>query len=431
MNGGWSKVLILMGSFFILLFLGVPIAFVLGISSLVYILISGDMLLLESASHRIFQGIQNFGMLAIPLFIFVGEVMNSGGITKRLISFCQMILGHFRGGLAYVNVVANMFLASILGSANAQTAMMSKVMVPAMEKEGYKREFSSALTVSSSLLGPIIPPSLVFIVYGVTAEASIAKMFLGGIIPGFLIGGGLILLIAALSKKENFPRSEKASLDKILKSFVNVIPALSIPAIILIGILSGIFTATESAAVAALLALLIGWLLYKELNLKELPKILMNTALNTAIVTLIVAMASLFSWILTFERIPNQVADLLISISANPFVFLLLINIIFLIVGMFLDGMAAMIILVPILLPVAVQFGIDPIQFGIIISINLTIGLITPPVGTALFIASSMSGVKVERLSKTLIPFIGVALVALLIITYIPAVSMWIPNMFG
>lgn len=423
--------LILLLSFVILLFLGVPIAYVLGISSLLYILISGDMLLLESASHRIFQGIQNFGMLAIPLFIFVGEVMNSGGITKRLISFCQMILGHFRGGLAYVNVVANMFLASILGSANAQTAMMSKVMVPAMEKEGYKKEFSSALTVSSALLGPIIPPSLVFIVYGVTAEASIAKMFLGGIIPGFLIGGGLILLIAAISKKENFPRSEKASFDKIAKSFVNVIPALSIPAIILIGILSGIFTATESAAVAALIALLIGWLLYKELKLKELPKILLNTALNTAIVTLIVAMASLFSWLLTFERIPNQVADLLISISDNPIVFLLLINIIFLIVGMFLDGMAAMIILVPILLPVAVQFGIDPIQFGIIISVNLTIGLITPPVGTALFIASSMSNIKIERLTRTLIPFFGVAIIALLIITYVPAVTMWIPSLFG
>jgi len=423
--------LILLLSFLILLFLGVPIAYVLGISSLLYILISGDMLLLESASHRIFQGIQNFGMLAIPLFIFVGEVMNSGGITKRLISFCQMILGHFRGGLAYVNVVANMFLASILGSANAQTAMMSKVMVPAMEKEGYKKEFSSALTVSSALLGPIIPPSLVFIVYGVTAEASIAKMFLGGIIPGFLIGGGLILLIAVISKKENFPRSERASFDRIAKSFVNVIPALSIPAIILIGILSGIFTATESAAVAALIALLIGWLLYKELKLKELPKILLNTALNTAIVTLIVAMASLFSWLLTFERIPNQVADLLISISDNPIVFLLLINIIFLIVGMFLDGMAAMIILVPILLPVAVQFGIDPIQFGIIISVNLTIGLITPPVGTALFIASSMSNIKIERLTRTLIPFLGVAIIALLIITYVPAVTLWIPSLFG
>ncbi|WP_394234441.1 TRAP transporter large permease [Niallia oryzisoli] len=418
-------------SFVILLFLGVPIAYVLGISSLLYILFSGDMLLLESASHRVYSGIQNFGMLAIPLFIFVGEVMNSGGITKRLIAFCQVILGHFRGGLAYVNVVANMFLASILGSANAQTAMMSRVMVPAMEKEGYKKEFSSALTVSSALLGPIIPPSLVFIIYGVTAEASIAKMFLGGIIPGFLIGGGLILLIAVISKKEKFPKADRASFKTVMKSFFNVIPALSIPAIILIGILSGIFTATESAAVAALIALLIGWLLYKELKLKELPKILMNTALNTAIVTFIVAMASLFSWILTFERIPNQVADLLISISDSQFVFLLLINIIFLIVGMFLDGMAAMIILVPILLPVAVQFGIDPIQFGIILCVNLTIGLITPPVGTALFIASSMSNIKIERLSRTLIPFIGVALVALAIITYVPAVTLWIPSLFG
>lgn len=418
-------------SFIILLLLGVPIAYVLGITSLSYILFSGNMTLFESAPHRMFAGIQNFGMLAIPLFIFVGEVMNSGGITSRLIKFCKVFIGHFRGGLAYVNVLTNMFLASILGSANAQTAMMSRVMVPAMEKEGYSREFSSSLTVSAALLGPIIPPSLVFIIYGVIAEASIAKMFLGGILPGILLAICLSVLIYYFTIKENLPRSNRASFADIIKSFFNVLPALIIPIIILVGILSGAFTATESAAVAALIALIVGFFVYKELNVKEFPQILIRTAKSTAIVTFLVAMASFFGWILAFERIPNMIAELIGSLATNPFAFLLLINIVFLIVGMFLDGIAAMIILVPILLPIAVGFGIDPIQFGIIVSINLTIGLITPPVGTALFIASSIGEVKVEKLSKALIPFILVALFALVLITYIPFITLWIPNTFG
>lgn len=418
-------------AFICLLLLGVPIAYVLGISFIVYILFSGNFILLESAPHRMFAGVQNFGMLAIPLFIFVGEIMNSGGITARLISFSKVLLGHFRGGLAYVNIVTNIFLASILGSANAQTAMMSRVMVPAMEKEGYKREFSSALTVSSSLMGPIIPPSLVFIVYAVIAEVSIAKMFLGGILPGILLGVSFIILIYFIGIKENLPRSERSTIKIAGKSFLSVLPALSIPVTIFWGIQSGAFTATESAAIAGTIAFIVGWLIYRELNLKDIPQILVRTAINTATVTFIVGMASVFGWVLAIERIPNAIADFLVSISANTFVFLLLLNIILLIVGMFLDGMAAMIILIPILLPVAQTFGINPIQFGIIISINLTLGLITPPVGTALFIASSIGNVKIESLSRTLIPFIVVALVVLLIITYVPAITLWIPNLFS
>ncbi|RXT07002.1 TRAP transporter large permease [Ammoniphilus sp. CFH 90114] len=417
-------------SFFGLIVLGAPIAYVLGISSVVYI-ISSNIGLFESAPMRIFQGVQNFGLMAIPLFVFVGELMNSGGISKRLVGFTNVILGHFRGGLSYVNVATNMFLASILGSANAQTAMMSRVMVPEMEKQGYSREFSSALTVSSSLLGPIIPPSLVFIIYGVISETSITSMFLAGIIPGLLLTISFMVLIYFIAIRENFPKSERAPMKEVFKAFLEVLPALLIPLIILVGILSGVFTATESAAVASFVAFIVGLFFYRELKLKDLPKIFIDTAMNSAIVMFIVAMASLLSWILAFERVPNAIGDLLISISESPIVFLLVLNILLLIVGMFMDGIAAMIILVPILLPVSLNFGIDPIHLGIIICINLTIGLITPPVGTALFIASSIGKVRIEALSKSLLPFIVVAYVVLLIITYIPSITLSIPKLFS
>lgn len=414
-----------------LLLFGIPIAYVLGISSFLYIFSADSTSLFNSVSTRMFTGVQNFGLIAIPMFVLVGELMNSGGITTRLIRFANVILGHFRGGLAYVNIAANMFLASILGSANAQTAMMSRVMVPAMEKEGYKREFSTALTVSSSLMGPIIPPSLVFIIYGVIAEASISKMFLAGIIPGILLATSFAILIYIIAKKENFPKSEKSTLREVLKALFDVIPALMVPAIILIGILSGAFTATESSSIAAFVALIVGFFIYSELKWKEIPQMLIKTAINSAIVTFIVAIASIFGWILAIERIPQAIGDFFISFSESKIIFLILLNILFLLVGMVLEGIVAMIILIPVLLPVAVNFGIDPIHFGIIISINLTIGLITPPVGTALFIASSIAEVRIEKLSRALIPFILVALLVLVLVTYIPAVTLWIPEIFS
>ncbi|WP_126428755.1 TRAP transporter large permease [Brevibacillus marinus] len=423
--------LIMSLAFFALLLLGVPIAYAMGVSSVAYIFSSANLELFGTAPLRIFQGVQNFGLLAIPLFVFVGELMNSGGITTRLIRFANVVIGHFRGGLAYVNVATNVFLASILGSANAQTAMMSRVMVPAMEKEGYKKEFSSALTVSSALLGPIIPPSLVFIIYGVISETSITKMFLAGIIPGLLLAAGFMILIYITSLREEFPKAERATLKEIGKAFWSVFPALLIPLIILVGILSGVFTATESAAAAALVAFIVGFCIYRELKLAEIPKILLNTALNTAIVTFIFSMAGLSSWILAFERVPNEIGELLVNISDSPIVFLLLLNLILFITGMFIDGIPAMIILVPILLPVATNLGIDPVHFGIIVSINLTIGLITPPVGTALFIASSIGGIRMETLARTLVPFILVACLMLLIITYVPGITLLIPNLFG
>ncbi|PLR82267.1 TRAP transporter large permease [Bacillus sp. V33-4] len=416
-------------SFFSLLFLRVPIFIVLGATSIIYIFSTGNNGLFDSVPQRLFSGVDNFSLLAIPLFMLAGELMNYGGITSRLINFAKAIVGHYKGGLAYVNVVANTFLASILGSSLAQTAMMSRVMVPAMEKEGYQREFSTATTAAAAMLGPIIPPSMIFIIYSIHAETSIGRMFIAGIMPGILLALSFILFIIYYGHRHNLPKSDKQSLKQIRASFYQVIPALSVPVIIIVGILSGIFTATESAAIACLIAILAGALFYRELKLKELPKILINTATTTATVTLLIVTAKLFGLVLTFERIPQLITEWMVTLTDSPLVFLLIVNLFLLLVGMFLDGIASLILLSPILIPVAMAFNIDPIHLGVVMCLNIVIGSLTPPVGAGLFVASSIAEVKIETLVKAIWPFLAVSLVVLALITYFPQLILWLPNM--
>lgn len=417
--------------FILLLIMGIPISMVLGIITVIYFLLNGQALLLESTPLRMFSGLENFGLLAIPLFMLMGEIMNEGGITTRLVNFAKLLLGHFRGGLAYVTVVANMFLASILGSANAQAAMMSKVMVPQMEKEGYKREFAGAITLASSIIAPIIPPSMIFIIYGTLSSTSIGAMFMAGILPGILYGIAFILMIAYMGYKQGFPKSERASFREIVRGTIKMLPALLIPLTVVAGILTGVFTATESAAVACLLAIIVGSVIYRELDFKKFPKMLINTVTNTATVTFLIIMANIFGWMIAFEQIPQLLADLILNITESPWVFLLLVNVLLLIVGMLLDGIAALVILVPVFMPLVQALQIDPVHFGVIICINLTLGLLTPPVGTGLFIVSSMAEVKFETLVKAVFPFIIVSIVVLMIITYIPQLVLFIPDALG
>lgn len=417
--------------FILLLIMGIPISMVLGIITVIYFLLNGQALLLESTPLRMFSGLENFGLLAIPLFMLMGEIMNEGGITTRLVNFAKLLLGHFRGGLAYVTVVANMFLASILGSANAQAAMMSKVMVPQMEKEGYKREFAGAITLASSIIAPIIPPSMIFIIYGTLSSTSIGAMFMAGILPGILYGIAFILMIAYMGYKQGFPKSERASFREIVRGTIKMLPALLIPLTVVAGILTGVFTATESAAVACLLAIIVGAVIYRELDFKKFPKMLINTVTNTATVTFLIIMANIFGWMIAFEQIPQLLADLILNITESPWVFLLLVNVLLLIVGMLLDGIAALVILVPVFMPLVQALQIDPVHFGVIICINLTLGLLTPPVGTGLFIVSSMAEVKFETLVKAVFPFIIVSIVVLMIITYIPQLVLFIPDALG
>lgn len=415
--------------FIVFLLIGIPISLVLAITSLSYLLLTDLTTLMSSAPQKMFSGLDNFGLLAIPLFMLAGELMNGGGITKRLVGFARVFIGHYRGGLAYVAVIANMFLASILGSANAQAAMMSKVMVPEMEKEGYTREFSSAITLASSIVAPVIPPSMLFIIYGTLTGASIADLFMAGIIPGFMLGFGFIVVIGMMNHKQQFPKTEKASLNEFVRSFFQVMPALLIPFTIIYGILGGVFTPTESAAIACVIAFIIGFV-YRELKFSALPDIFLNTVINTATITFLIVTANLFGFIIAYEQIPQLVADSMLGLSDNPLVFLLLVNIFLLLIGTVLDGIAALIILVPVLMPLLVIYQIDPVHFGVIICINLTIGLLTPPVGTGLFIVSSIAEVKFEKLVKAILPFLSMAIVVLLILTYWEDAVMWIPNLY-
>lgn len=415
--------------FVILLLLRIPIAFVLGMTTIVYIFATDNMGLMLTVPQRLYSGMENYGLLAIPLFMLAGELMNSGGITKRLIDFAKSFVGHFRGGLAYVNVIANMLLASIIGSATAQIAMMSRTMVPSMEKEGYSRPFSAATTAAAGLLGPIIPPSMLFIIYGVGSGVSIGSMFIAGVLPGILLGLSFIILIAFIGMKEKWPTQQRARVSEVFVSFIKVIPALLVPTIIIVGILSGVFTPTESAAFACLIALIVGFFFYKELDLRKLPTILVNTAVTTAIITLLIAMANLFGWMLSFELVPQKIAAWMVALTDNPLLFLLLVNIFLLLLGMFMDGIAALIILVPIFAPLLVNYGIDPIHFGVIICINLTIGILTPPVGSGLYIASSLADVSLGALIKAMWPFLIVSLAVLLIITYWTPLTLWLPSL--
>lgn len=415
--------------FFVLMAIQIPIALVVGITSIAYIGIDGNAGLFNNVPQRLYSGVESFSLLAIPLFMLAGELMNSAGITGRLIDFSKKVVGHFRGGLAYVNIIANMFLASILGSATAQTAMMSRVMVPEMEKAGYTRQFAAATTASAALLGPIIPPSMLFIIYAVGSGVSVGKMFLAGILPGILLAVSFILLIAYLGYKHHFPKTEKAAWKQIGISFIKVLPALSVPLIIVGGIISGIFTTTESAAFACFIAIIIGFFIYRDLKIRDFPKILVGAAISTSTVTLLIATANLFGWIMTFEQIPQKMVEFMGMLTSNPLVFLLMVNIFLLLIGIIMDEMAVLIVLLPIFMPLVAAFDIDPIHFGVVICINATIGLLTPPVGAGLFIASAVGEVKFETLTRSVLPFLAVALVVLMLITFYPPLTTWLPSL--
>ncbi|TCZ67582.1 TRAP transporter large permease [Paenibacillus albiflavus] len=428
---GGSSLLILIISFMILCMLGVPIAFVLGLVTLIYVLTTGNFNSFETLPTMMFNEMQNFGFVAIPLFVLLGEIMNRGGITSRLIHFAYVIFGGLRGGLAYVNLSANMFLASIVVTANAQTAIVSRIIVPEMQKQGYSKEFSAVLTTSSFIIGPLIPPSLSLLIFGVIAGVSVSQLFLAGILPGVIFAIGFGILIYLYAKKKNLPRTNRTPLRDAVHSLFSILPALVVPLLVIVGITSGALRVTESAAVAVLLASLIGRFFYKEIRVKDIPDILIRTVISTSVVSFMFATANMFNWALQMNNIPKKVTDFFLSIADNTFVFLLLLNVLLLITGIFLKGIGGIIVLTPILTPIAVQYGVDPVHLGIIIVINLTMSLMFPPVGSVLFIASRRTGLSIERLTFKLIPFLILSFGILLIITYLPWVTAFLPNVLG
>jgi tripartite ATP-independent transporter DctM subunit len=409
-------------AFVLLLIVGVPIAFVLFGTALVYIQASGNDVLFASFAQQLFSGIESYGLIAIPLFMLAGEIMNRGGLIRRLVDLASIFVSGLRGGLAYINILANMMMASILGSATAQIAIMTQAMVPEMERAGYSREFAAATTAAGGLLSPIIPPSMLFVIFGVLAQIAIGELFIAGIVPGLLLTLAFIAVIALLGFVHDFPKGQWLTWREMLHAIVRALPSTSVPLIIVGGILMGWFSPTESAAAAALAAVVVGRLVHKELDLGELPEILLRTAMNSTIVVFLIATASLFGWVIIFEEIPQRLTVWMTELSSDPFVFLLLVNVALLSIGMLIDSLAALIIVVPLLLPVAQNtYGIDPFHFGVVVCINLVLGILTPPVGAGLFISAALTKVPVARLTRALFPFLLATISVLVLLSWQPA----------
>ena len=411
-------------AFVIFLALGMPVAFVLIATTFAFIASTGGWRMLDALPQILFSSIEIFDLLAIPLFILLGELMNAGGITRRFITASRAWLGWVPHSLAYVALCANLLVASIMGSATAQIAIMSRVMVPALEKDGYHRSFAAALIAGAGMLGPIIPPSMVFIIYGVIGQVSIGAMFLGGILPGLVLFVLMCAIIAVLAPKAHAPSETPEPLPSLGAATVGALAGLTIPAVIFGGISFGIVTPTESAAIALLLAGLIG-LAYRELHLAEVSEILGRTARNTATVLFLIAAAKLFGWVLTFNQVPQTAAAFLQSLTTDPTLFMLLVFVLLLVVGMVLDGIAALIILVPILLPIAQgHYGIDPVQFGVMVCLTLVLGLLTPPVGAGLYISAAIANVRIGALSRRISPYIVAVCLVIIAIILFPALTL-------
>ncbi len=414
------------------LVLGVPIGFTIGITGLLGLYLMGmDVAMFTMAPLQFFSGLDMFTLMAMPFFILAGEIMNKTGITTRLVKFSNILVGHWRGGLAHANIMASIFFAGMTGAAVSDTAAIGTMLIPAMEEDGYDLDFSAAVTAASSIIGPTIPPSNMMVIYGSLMNVSIAGLFAAGFLPGLVLGGLLMVLSAIISIKRGYPRSEKTTFMEKLIGLKDAIIPLLMPIIILGGILSGIFTPTEAAAVAVAYALIIGFFVLKSLKLVDLPPMFVNTAKITGVVFLIIGTASIVSWVLAINQVPQMIADFLLSTTGDPKIVLLLIIILMLVVGMFMDIAAALIILGPILHPIAVSMGMSPIHFGIVMVLSLNIALMTPPVGACLFVVCSITKLKLGQISRAIIPFIAVEVVALFIIAYVPIISTFIPNLLG
>ncbi|SHJ55004.1 TRAP transporter, DctM subunit [Anaerobranca californiensis DSM 14826] len=408
-------------------FIGVPIAFGIGLTSLITMFLL-EMDMPSILARRFVTGIDIYTLMAIPFFMLAGEIMNKAGIVKDLLKFTNAIIGRIRGGLAYVNVLASMFFAGISGSAVADTSAIGSLIIPMMEENGYDKKFSTAITSSSAIIGVIIPPSIPMIIVGSIAQISVARLFLGGMIPGILIGLGLMLYCYYISKKRNYPIGEKITFKQFLNVLKTTIWALILPGIILVGIIGGFFTATEAGVIAVVYAIVISFVFYG-VKLKDYPNILREACLNTGIVMLVCASAMALTWFLGVAQVPQNLSNFLLSISDNKLLFLFFINVILFLVGMVVDLTPALFLLVPILLPVSLNYGIDPIHFSIIMVANLSVGLITPPVGTVLYVATSISKLKLEQLIKEMLPMYIILFILLLIITYLPIVVLWLPSL--
>lgn len=418
--------------FLALLLVGLPVFFALLFAPGALLWLNGQERDITLLYRNLYNGMDSFPLMAIPFFMLAGELMNRGGITLRLVEFSQALMGHLRGGLAHVNVLSSILFAGLSGSAVADTSALGSMLIPAMEKQGYSRKFAAAITAASSVIGPIIPPSGIMIIYAYVMGESVAALFLAGIVPGVMVGIGLMLMIKLMADKYDFPvASKKATWGERGQASLKAFFPLLTPVIILGGILAGVFTPTEAAAVAVAYALFIGLFVIKTLKMHELPDVLTRAGLTSAVVLLLVGAAMSFKTVVSLSHAPEQLAAFILALTENPLLLLFLINLLLFVVGMFLDAGPAIIILGPILGPVFAGLGVDSIHFAIIMCVNLTVGLATPPMGLVLFVASAVSGERVTTIAKAILPFLAVEVFVIFLITFFPAISMTVPRLTG
>ena len=413
------------GFFLLIMLVGVPIGACLCLAGIVYILDTGAPVLFQSYPLQMFAGVDSYGLIAIPLFILIGEIMNGGGITQRLVDMTLAFIGSVKGGLAYVNILANMLVSSIIGSATAQVAIMSQIMVPEMEKKGYDKTFAAGLTVYGGMLGPIIPPSVMFVVYSVLAQVAVGDMLIAGILPGIVLTLLFFVVIALMGFIYDYPRTERRTLRQRVRTVVTSCPTLLIPLVIVGSILTGFANPTEAAAVGALSAVLVGRYVTREFSLRTMPAILLKSAIYSAVVLFLVAAAAVFSWLLIYGKVPQATAAWIQTVAKDPVSFLLLTNLILLVIGTVIDGIPGLIMTVPILLPIATEiYGIDPRHFGVVVVVNLVLGLMTPPVGLSFFVAAAVTGAKPGKMFIVTLPFFIICCLALVLLSIYPSLSL-------
>lgn len=428
----YIPLLVLVISFIFFLGIGTPVAWSIALSSLLTMLVSIPAFpALTTVSQRMATGLDSFALLAIPFFVLSGQLMNKGGVAHRLIAFAKSLVGALPGGLALINIISAMLMGAIAGSAMASASAMGSILGPEMEKEGYSKEFGAAVNITSSTTGLVIPPSNVLIVYSLASGGvSIAALFLAGYIPGILTGLFLMVVASLWARKKGYNRGEKSSFSKIVKTFVDAVPSLLLLVVVIGGIVTGVFTATEASAIAVLYTLILGFI-YKEIKWKDIPNILLDSSATTAVVMLLIGASMSMSWVMSYENIPQDISTSLLSLSDNPIVILLVINLLLLFVGIFMDMTPAVLIFTPIFLPIVQKMGMDPIQFGIVMVLNLCIGLCTPPVGSVLFVGVGIANTTIEKTIKPLLPLFLAMILALFLVTYFPQLSLWLPKVFG
>lgn len=416
-------------AFTVCFFMGIPLALVMGITGIVVLIAMG--VPLQLVAQRMFTGIDSFPLMAVPFFILAGDLMNRGGTTIRIIGFANSLVGHIRGGLAHACVVANMIFAGISGSSVADASAIGSIMIPSMEKSGYDLDFSAALNSAAATIGPIIPPSIIMVIYGVSVNVSVGGLFAAGFVPGILMGLALMIVVSRVSKKKNYPMSEGFSGRRVASEFKSSLWALMAPIIILGGILGGVFTPTEAAAVAVIYSFFVGKFVFREIAWKDVPHILFQSGITTGAILLIISLANVFAWVIAANQIPVKLSSLFLSATTNPYVFLLIVNILLLIVGMFMETGAAIILLAPILAPIAAKLGIHPLHFGFMMVLNLAIGMATPPVGVCLFVSCGITGLSLEKVSAAVMRFVLAQIAILILVTYAAPISLFLPRMLG